>query len=81
MGVLGAHSGNILNGDFSVGMNPGVYVENGRIVGRVRDGMVAGNAWDVLGRVSAVQDRPFSPHGYYRYPCVAADGVSVTGRS
>jgi PmbA protein len=81
MGVLGAHSGNILNGDFSVGMNPGVYVENGRIVGRVRDGMVAGNAWDVLGRVSAVQDRPFSPHGFYRYPCVAADDVSVTGRS
>lgn len=79
-GVLGAHSGNIINGDFSVGMNPGLYVERGRIVGRVRDGMVAGNAWDVLNRVEAVQNGPYNPFGYFRYPCVLLDGVSVSAR-
>jgi PmbA protein len=79
-GLLGAHSGNILNGDFSVGLNPGLYVENGRIVGRIRDGMVAGNVYDVLGRVISVEDRPFIPMGTSTHPCVLLDEVSVSGR-
>ena len=80
-GVLGAHSGNILNGDFSMGLNPGLYVEKGRILGRVRDGMVAGNVYDVLTRVVSVQDRPFIPMGANRNPCILLDGVSVSGRN
>jgi PmbA protein len=79
-GVLGAHSGNIINGDFSVGMNPGLYVENGKILGRVRDGMIAGNVWDILGRVEAVQDRMYNPLGYFRYPALLLDGVSISAR-
>jgi PmbA protein len=80
-GVLGAHSGNILNGDFSMGLNPGLYVEKGRILGRVRDGMVAGNVYDVLTRVVSVQDGPFLPMGANRNPCILLDGVSVSGRN
>jgi PmbA protein len=80
LGVLGAHSGNIINGDFSVGMNPGLYVENGKILGRVRDGMVSGNVWDLLNRVEAIEDRIHNPHGYFRYPCVLLDEVNVSAR-
>ncbi|NLP05453.1 TldD/PmbA family protein [Candidatus Fermentibacteria bacterium] len=80
-GVLGAHSGNIVNGDFSVGADPGLYIEKGRIVGRIKDGMLAGNAFEVLSRVSAVQSGPFNPSGFVRYPCVACEDVSVTGRN
>ncbi len=79
MGALGAHSGNIINGDFSVGMNPGLLVRNGRIVGRVRDGMVAGNVWDVMQRVIGVEDRIHDPSSWARYPCVLLDGVNVSG--
>jgi PmbA protein len=79
-GLLGAHSGNILNGDFSMGLNPGLYVENGRITGRIRDGMVAGNVYDVLTRVVSIQDQPFLPMGASHQPCVLLDGVSVSGR-
>jgi PmbA protein len=79
-GLLGAHSGNIINGDFSVGFNPGLLVEKGRIVGRVKDGMMAGNVYDVLKRVVAVQDRPFNPGSSRRDPAVLLDGVSVSGK-
>jgi len=53
-GCLGGHSGNIPNGDYSIGVNPGLWVEDGKIVGRVKDAMVAGNAWEPLSNVVAV---------------------------
>ena len=35
-GAMGAHSGNILNGDYSLGLAPGIYVENGvRAMGQI----------------------------------------------
>jgi hypothetical protein len=43
---MGAHSGNILNGDFSIGLSPGLYVERGEILGQVKNVMVAGNIFD-----------------------------------
>ncbi len=79
-GLLGAHSGNILNGDLSVGLNPGFYVEDGEVRGRVRDGMVAGNAYEMLRRVTAVQDGPYNPADGSRHPCVLLDDVSVSTR-
>ncbi|MBN2621277.1 TldD/PmbA family protein, partial [candidate division WOR-3 bacterium] len=54
--ALGAHSGNIPNGDFSIGLAPGLYVEKGKIVGRVKDAMVAGNVYDIMKKVIAVED-------------------------
>ncbi|MEO0114418.1 MAG: TldD/PmbA family protein [candidate division WOR-3 bacterium] len=55
-GIMGAHSGNILNGDFSVGLAPGIYVENGEIVGQVKDAMVAGNIYEVMNNVVEIED-------------------------
>jgi len=80
LGVLGAHSGNILNGDYSVGLDPGYFVRDGRIVGRVRDGMVAGNAYETMRAVAAVEDVAHrSPMGG-RYPAILFDDVSVSAR-
>jgi PmbA protein len=80
-GVLGAHSGNILNGDFSVGLNPGYYVEDGRILGRVKDGMIAGNAYETLSRVVSVEDTLHQSMMGGRYPSIVLDDVSVAARS
>jgi PmbA protein len=55
-GALGAHSGNIPNGDYSVGVSPGLYVEKGEIVGRVKDAMVAGNIYQTLKNVVELGD-------------------------
>jgi PmbA protein len=52
--VLGLGQSNAMNGDFSVNIALGYKVENGEIVGRVKDAMVAGNVYDALPRVEAV---------------------------
>jgi len=75
-GALGAHSGNIPNGDFSVGLCPGLYVENGEIIGYVKDVMVAGNIYDVMKNVLAVEDTLY-PATMGTYPAVLFDNISV----
>jgi len=75
---LGAHSGNILNGDFSIGLAPGLVVENGRIIGRARDAMVSGNAYDLFQNVMAIGntlEKEFTG----TFPPVLFDWVSVSG--
>ena len=77
LGALGAHSGNIQNGDFSIGINPGLYIENGEIVGRVKDGMLAGNIYDVMKRVTAIEDKLHITHSGI-FPAIAFDDVKFS---
>ncbi|MCR4422210.1 MAG: TldD/PmbA family protein [Exilispira sp.] len=75
--VLGAHSGNIQNGDFSIGLSPGIYVENGNIVGHVKDAMVAANIYDCLNKIIAIEDKiHFSIMG--SFPAILFDDINVT---
>ena len=46
--LMGAGQGNILGGDFSGNVLLGYRVENGKIVGRVKDTMVSGNVFQIL---------------------------------
>jgi PmbA protein len=46
--VMGAEQGNLLGGDFGGNVLLGYKVENGEIVGRVKDTMIAGNVYKVL---------------------------------
>ncbi|TYB30520.1 MAG: TldD/PmbA family protein [Candidatus Mcinerneyibacterium aminivorans] len=78
-GVLGAHSGNIPNGDYSVGMSPGIYVENGTIRGIAKDIMVAGNIYDTLKNIVAVGDTNYFGHGGY-VPPLLCENVSVSNK-
>lgn len=79
-GVLGAHSGNIPNGDFSVGANPALYVERGEIVGQVKDAMVAGNIYDTLQRVTGIEDTLHHAWGGWM-PAIVCDNVSVATKA
>jgi len=76
-GALGAHSGNIPNGDYSVGANPGLYVEDGKIIGRVKGTMIAGNIYETLNDVVAVGDTLYHASFGGWVPAVLLDGVSV----
>lgn len=78
-GVMGAHSGNIPNGDYSVGVSPGLYVEKGEIVGRVKDVMVAGNVYDTLKKVIAIENR-LHPCWGGRMPAILCDNISVSSK-
>jgi PmbA protein len=77
MGALGAHSGNIVNGDFSIGLNPGLYIENGEITGRIKNGMVAGNIYDIMKRVSSIEDKVHQTKGG-NFPYICFDDVKFS---
>lgn len=77
---LGAHSGNIMNGDFSIGLSPGFAVKDGEIVGRVKDGMVAGNVYDMFRNVAGIENRIHNPDGNQKYPCILFDDVNVAAK-
>ncbi len=80
-GALGAHSGNIPNGDYSIGVSPGLYVENGEIVGRVKDAMVAGNIYQTLKHVVDVGDTLHYSWAGGWVPAILFDGVSVATKN
>ena len=80
-GALGAHSGNIPNGDYSIGVNPGLYIEHGEIVGRVKDAMVAGNIYETLKHVVDIGDTLYPSYGGAWVPAILFDNVSVATKS
>jgi PmbA protein len=85
-GALGAHSGNIPNGDYSVGVNPGLYIENGEIIGRVKDAMIAGNIYETLKYVIDISDTlhpSFIGLGGYNawVPAILFDNISVATKN
>jgi len=75
-GALGAHSGNILNGDFSIGLSPGFYVRNGEITGHVKDVMVAGNIYDTMKHIIGIEDT-LHQTAFGNFPAILFDRVSV----
>ena len=79
-GAMGAHSGNILNGDYSIGLSPGILVEGGEIKGQVKDAMVAGNVYETMKNVIALEDMVHTGH-MGRFPAVLFDDVSVVTRN
>ena len=52
--LLGAGQGNVLGGDFSGNVLLGYSVKNGKLEGRVKDTMIAGNIYDVLKDIGAI---------------------------
>lgn len=75
-GALGAHSGNILNGDFSIGLSPGLYVENGEVIGQVKDAMIAGNIYETMQRIIAIENTAHITHAGV-FPAILFDDVNV----
>jgi len=73
---LGAHSGNIPNGDFSIGLSPGLYVEKGKIKGRIKNAMVAGNVYDIMKNVITIENTVRPAFGG-TFPSVLFDNVNV----
>jgi len=55
--VMGLGQGNPISGEFSVNVQLGYKIENGEIVGRVKDVMLAGNTYDALKNIVAIGDK------------------------
>jgi PmbA protein len=54
--LMGAEQYNVLGGDFSGNVLLGYKVENGKIVGRVKDTVVAGNVYKLLSNITLASD-------------------------
>ena len=74
---VGAHSGNIPNGDYSVGSAPALYVEDGKIIGRAKQAMIAGNIFETLSNVIALENKDH-PYAGIKMPSILCDNINVS---
>ena len=78
--LMGAAQGNILGGDFSGNVLLGYKVENGKIVGRVKDTMVSGNIYQVLKQITAIGREAKWVGGLVNTPHLYCPSLSVAAK-
>ena len=78
--VLGAGQSNVLAGEFSVNIDLGYKVEQGKIVGRVKDTMVAGNIFEAFTNLVDLSDRPEWVGSSAYVPHILFAGLGVAAR-
>ena len=67
-----------ISGDFSVNVDLGYRVENGKIMGRIKDTAIAGNVYQILKQIVALgNDRIWNGSCYT--PSLIVEGISVVG--
>ncbi len=66
------------SGDFSGVAKSARWIEGGRVVRSLREVLISGNAFELLGRVVALSSEAERLHGSARVPAAIVDGVSVT---
>jgi len=77
--LLGAGQSNVLQGAFAVNVELGFLIENGEITGRVKDSMLAGNAFDAFNAIRSISAET-EWHGDTELPYVCFESLSVAGR-
>jgi PmbA protein len=75
--LMGADQGNLLGGDFGGNVLLGYKVENGEIVGRVKDTMIAGNVYQVLKELLGIGQEARWVGGILQTPPLYCSGISV----
>ncbi|MFA4836896.1 MAG: TldD/PmbA family protein [Dehalococcoidia bacterium] len=75
--LMGATQGNILGGDFSGNVLLGYKVENGRIIGRVKNTMVSGNVYKLLKEGIIIGSDSRWLGGSIRTPSIFCPAVAV----
>jgi len=79
--LMGAGQGNVLGGDFSGNVLLGYKVENGKIVGRVKDTMVSGNIYHLLKDIAAIGSDARWVGGSLKTPSLYFNSVSVASQA
>ena len=82
---LGLGQGNPINGEFSVNLFLGYKIENGKLVGRVKNAMLAGNAFEALKNITAISKEREWVSGPYSWftglaPYIQVAKLSVTAK-
>jgi PmbA protein len=78
--LIGADQGNLLAGDFGGNILLGYKVENGEIVGRVKDVMISGNIYQVLRELLGIGRELRWVEGILQTPPLYCSRVSVAAK-
>lgn len=79
--VIGLGQGNIQSGAFSNNVSVGFVVRKGKVVGRVKNTMIFGNAYEILkDGVIQIGEEPEWVGGSLYTPPILVQGASVVGR-
>lgn len=78
--VLGLGQGNIISGAFSNNVQLGYKIERGKIVGRVKNVMIAGNAIEELKNIAALGNKAKWIEGKYKFPHIYLKSLSVSAK-
>ena len=78
--VLGLGQGNPISGEFSVNLHVAYKIENGEVVGRVKDVMLAGNTYTALNNIMAIGDRAEWAGGTLLTPPIQIADLSIIAR-
>jgi PmbA protein len=76
--VLGLGQGNVLSGAFSNNVQLGFKIKNGKVVGRIKNVMISGNAFEVLKDITAIGDEARWVSGQYYFPHIYVKSLSVS---
>ena len=75
--LLGVGQGNIINGNFSNNIQIGFYIENGEIVGRVKDIMIAGNSFECFKNIDCIGNKRFHEKETLSTPYMQFSNINV----
>ena len=78
--LLGAGQSNTLSGEFNVGIDLGFHIENGKILGRIKNCMVAGNIFEVLKNISEISSDQEWVGGSSLLPAFLIENMTVAGK-
>ena len=76
--VLGAGQGNELSGDFSANISLGYKIENGEIVGRIKDTMISGNCFKALEKIDHLSKDTKNLYGRIELPFLQTENIEIT---
>ena len=76
--LLGAGQGNELSGDFSANISLGYKIEKGKIVGRVKNTMISGNAFRALSEIEEISSNTESVYGSLFLPFLKTNNVEIS---
>lgn len=78
--VLGLGQGNIISGAFSNNVQLGYKIKKGKMVGRVKDVMISGNAIEELKNIVALGEKSQWISGKYKFPHIYLKSLSVSAK-
>ncbi len=76
---IGGGQSNMLAGDFSFNVSLGFRIKNGRIIGRVKNTMIAGNTYDIMKSIVGIGKKVMQIGNFYTPPFYFKDVNVVSG--